>query len=206
MAYSFSASTDKITFAAPSFGAASMSIALWFKTSSAVQYAQLIGNENPGGFTLMINHDSATGGQLAMYLLGGLILKDTSVDWSDNSWHQCVVTRSGSAFTAYVDGVQRATGTSGSSADGAVNMVVGRNDAYPPRNMIGDVAEIGIWTGIALNASEVNALYKGFTCDQIRPQNLVRYLPLVRGTTELARGTTVTASGGAVAVHPRIFT
>lgn len=217
MAYSFSASTDKITFAAPTFSTSDMSIALWFRTSSSVQYAQLIGNEvatgggtGANGFTLLVNHNTATDGLLYFYVSSGAgataVFSTSGTDWSDGAWHAVAVTRSGNSYTLWVDGTSRATGTDAQDLDGAADIVIGRNDAFTPRNLAGDVAEIGIWTGAALNAAEVNALYRGFSCDQVRPQNLVRYLPLVRATNELARGTTVNVTGGAVATHPRIIT
>jgi hypothetical protein len=69
----------------------------------------------------------------------------------------------------------------------------------------GAIAEVGVWN-VALSADEVAALGKGVTCEQIRPQSLVFYTPLVRSLGDVARGIALTNFGdAAVAVHPRVY-
>lgn len=68
----------------------------------------------------------------------------------------------------------------------------------------GDFAEIGMWQA-SLTAEEVASLAKGMTCDKIRPQSLVTYIPLVRDIQDLARGMTLTDTNSTVANHPRVY-
>lgn len=221
MAYQFTASNQSLSFPAPTFGTSDMTIALKFQTSSAVQYAQLIGNEVPrivagglivDGFSLLINHDSATDGQIRLYVgidtgPSDLVVSATALDWSDGAPHNVTLTRASNSFTLWVDGVSRGTGTSTRDLDSTSNLVVGRNNAIPPRNLVGNVSEIAIWTNTALNANEVSALSIGFSADQIRPQSLQFYAPLVNNLQDVRGGQAITNNNGAtVATHPRVYT
>jgi hypothetical protein len=69
---------------------------------------------------------------------------------------------------------------------------------------IGDFAEIGIWHAI-LTDEEILSLSKGMTCNKVRPQSLVTYIPLVRNIQDLARGMTLTDTNSTVANHPRVY-
>jgi hypothetical protein len=86
------------------------------------------------------------------------------------------------------------TGTLASIAIGSQN-----TGAY----FAGNIAEVAAWNA-ALTDDEITALSKSFSPDQIRPQSLVVYLPLVRNVFEV-KGTTVTNSAGAAADHPRVY-
>ena len=69
----------------------------------------------------------------------------------------------------------------------------------------GDIAEVGIWN-VALTADEIASLAKGTTCDQIRPQSLVFYAPLVRDLIDVKGGLALTNNNGAtVSNHPRVY-
>ena len=69
----------------------------------------------------------------------------------------------------------------------------------------GDLAEVGVWN-VALTADEIASLGKGVSCDQVRPQSLVFYAPLVRNIADIARGITLTnVNTATVAVHPRVY-
>ena len=71
--------------------------------------------------------------------------------------------------------------------------------------MTGLIAEVGIWSA-ALTAAEIASLAKGMTCDQIRPQNLVFYAPLVRDLNDQKGGRVITNNNAAtVANHPRVY-
>jgi len=84
-----------------------------------------------------------------------------------------------------------------------VPQINGRNGANNLSSF--STAEVGIWNA-ALTAAEVAALAKGVTCDQIRPQSLVFYAPLVRDLVDQKGGLTITNNNGAtIANHPRIY-
>lgn len=68
----------------------------------------------------------------------------------------------------------------------------------------GDFAEIGMWQATLTN-SEAESLAKGMTCEKVRPQSLVTYIPLVRDIQDLARGMTLTNTNSTVATHPRVY-
>ena len=69
----------------------------------------------------------------------------------------------------------------------------------------GSIAEAAIWNA-ALTDDEILSLAKGFTPDQIRPQNLVFYAPLIRELQDLRGGLTITNNNGAtVSNHPRVI-
>jgi hypothetical protein len=57
-----------------------------------------------------------------------------------------------------------------------------------------------------LNSAEITALARGFTADQIRPQSLSFYAPLVRDLQDVRGGLAITNNNGATAAtHPRII-
>jgi hypothetical protein len=141
--------SDSLTFTDPALGTGDFTIEMWVKTNSSVQYAQLIGNETASaGYSLLINNNSTTGGQIALYI-GSLIASTSTGDWSDNSWHHVAVTRSGTSVTIWVDGTSNGTGTSSASMNGSSLCYVGRNNQFSPRNITGYIDDLRITKGVA---------------------------------------------------------
>lgn len=141
----FSGSGDWLSFADLELGTGDFTIEMFFKTNSSVQYAQLIGNEVSGGsagFSLLINNDSSTGGQIALYR-GSLIVQSASGDWSDDAWHHIAVVRSGSTVTLYIDGTSYGSGTTSASFNGG-NYYVAYNNEFGPRNLVGYIDDLRI--------------------------------------------------------------
>jgi hypothetical protein len=69
-----------------------------------------------------------------------------------------------------------------------------------------EISEIAIWKN-SLTNNEINALHKGFTADQICPQSLAFYAPLIRNLVDLRGGLVITNNNGATpSTHPRIYT
>lgn len=69
----------------------------------------------------------------------------------------------------------------------------------------GTMAEIGIWN-TNLTDNQISSLSKGMTCNQVQPQNLVFYAPLVRDLQDVRGGLTITNNNAAtVATHPRVY-
>lgn len=148
----FNDADDGISFPDVGIGTGDFCIEMWFKTASTVQYAQLIGNEAPGGtpgFSLLINNNSASGGQIALYGAGRQILASPSGDFSDDQWHHIAVSRSGSTMRLYLDGTLASTGTSSYSFNSSAAMFVARNNAFAPRNMVGYIDDLRITKGHA---------------------------------------------------------
>jgi hypothetical protein len=68
----------------------------------------------------------------------------------------------------------------------------------------GGIAEAAIWNAILTDA-EILSLARGFTPDQVRPQSLVFYAPLIRTIQDIRGGLAITATNSpTVAVHPRV--
>lgn len=74
----------------------------------------------------------------------------------------------------------------------------------------GSIAEVGVWN-VELSADEILALSRGVTCDQVRPESLVFYAPLIRSIHDVARGREITlVTTGIVdeaspSDHPRVY-
>ncbi len=142
----FDGTNDGLMLADLALGTDAFTIEMWVKTSSSVQYAQLIGNEP--GFTLMVNHESSTSGNFALYVPGGLLLTSVSGDWNDGAWHHIALVRLVNTFTLYTDGNANGTGTYTGSLSGS-NLWLGRNNVYTPRNLVGYLDDIRITKGVA---------------------------------------------------------
>lgn len=142
----FDGTNDGLMLADLALGTDAFTIEMWVKTSSSVQYAQLIGNEP--GFTLLVNHASSTSGNFALYVPGGLLLTSVSGDWNDGAWHHIALVRLVNTFTLYTDGNANGTGTYTGSLSGS-NLWLGRNNVYTPRNLVGYLDDIRITKGVA---------------------------------------------------------
>lgn len=82
-----------------------------------------------------------------------------------------------------------------------------RGDATPDFYHDGRIAEVGIWN-VDLTDEEMWELHHGFRPPQIRPQNLVFYIPLIRpDARDLIGGSYLTQVGtpSAYASHPALF-
>lgn len=146
----FNGENDGLSFPDVGLGAGDFCIEMWLKTASTVRYSQLIGNQAPGGtpgFSLLINNDSASGGQIALYTGGGAVVASPSGDFSDDQWHYIAVSRSGSTVRLYIDGTLASTGTSSYNFNSSAAMFVARNNAFSPRNMVGYIDDLRITVG-----------------------------------------------------------
>ena len=151
----FDGNGDSISFADLQLGTGSFTVEMWFKTNSGNQYAQLIGNESNGGsagFTLLINNNSPSGGQVAVYSNGSLVVQSSSGDWSDDAWHHVALVRSDSNVTLYLDGISYGTGTNSNSWDGG-NYYIGTNAVYSGRDLDGYIDDLRITKGVARYAA-----------------------------------------------------
>jgi hypothetical protein len=119
--------------------------------------------------------------------------------------HLAFVVSSSSAGEFFINGSSAATG--GSYAMSALNAIsIGCLFSSNTNSLFwnGALAEIGVWAA-ALSASEIASLVNGFRPDQIRPQSLKFYAPLVRDIIDVRGGLALTATGTTVTTHPRIY-
>jgi hypothetical protein len=151
----FDGNGDSLSFADILLGTGNFTIEFWFKTNSSTQYAQMIGNETSGsasGFSLLINNNSSTGGQVAVYRAGSLVVSSSSGDWSDDAWHHVAVVRSGTTITLYLDGTSRGSATDANSYTGSTYFI-GRNNVYSGRDLLGYIDELRITKGVRYSAA-----------------------------------------------------
>lgn len=183
----FDGGNDGLMLADLALGTGACTIEMWIKTSSSVQYAQLIGNEP--GFTLMVNHASSTSGDFALYVPSGLLLTSVSGDWNDGAWHHIALVRSGNTVTLYTDGSANGTGTYTGSLSGS-NMWLARNNVFAPRNMVGYLDEIRITKGVARYTANFTPPTEAFPDDNglvpATPLTLAAFAPSSPGQIETA--------------------
>lgn len=122
--------------------------------------------------------------------------------------HLLVLSRSSGVHTLYVNAASAGTySTSANLTD--TSLTIGTavdNKGNSFNKMNGTISEVAAWSS-ALTTAEITSLSQGFTAEQIRPQSLVFYAPLIRNLQDVRGGRTITNNNGAtVAVHPRIIT
>ena len=131
----------------------------------------------------------------------------------NSTWRHCVCRLSDSATvstaTTYVDGAQNQSvaygsatpATTGLDRFGVCALVRGNVSSYSSAS----VADVGVWN-VALTTDEIASLARGVTCEQVRPQSLVFYAPLIRNIGDMARSIALTNNNTAtVADHPRVY-
>ena len=136
---------------------------------------------------------------------GNLTAECISGLWN-STWKHAAMSFDGTDFKAYANGVNSLTkaGTLG-ALDTNRTAIGALLRASPILYFGGQVAEAAIWN-VALTDAEVDSLAHGVTPDQIRPQSLVFYAPIVRNLQELKGALTITNNNTAtVSDHPRAY-
>jgi hypothetical protein len=139
------------------FGSGNLTWEMWIYTTTSTQYATLY-SRSPASFqvgmwSLMINYTSATAGDIALfvgdYSLSTNLVLTSGVSVRDGAWHHIAVVRNGSAWTIYVDGTSRGTGTwAGTISDLAYGPYIGA-DQYYGRAYTGYIDDLRITKGVA---------------------------------------------------------
>lgn len=123
-----------------------------------------------------------------------------------------IVARSNSttSLSVFKDGVKGTDGTTASRDGFASNqLTIGSGIIFSgtyAEYITGDACMVGLWS-VALTDDECASLGKGFPPRRIRPQSLVRCLPLVRDAIDIRKGGSLTLSGTppGVSVHARSY-
>ena len=140
-----------------------------------------------------------------IFPFGNLAAECISGFWN-STWKHGAMSFDGTNYKAYAEGVNSLTVAGSLGALDTNRTAVGcllRSGVA--LHFSGQVAEAAIWN-VALTDAEVDALAHGFTPDQIRPQSLVFYTPLVRNIQDLKGGLTITNNNTAtVSDHPRVY-
>lgn len=120
-------------------------------------------------------------------------------------YHACGVWASATSRVAYFNGANSGSETTSSSPDANDTYAIGRdNDSTPARFFDGKIAECAVWD-VALTAAEVAILGLGYSPLFVRPQNLIRYSPLIRVSTDLVNVTLTENGSPTIDTHPRII-
>lgn len=126
---------------------------------------------------------------------------------SKDTWTSIIISRSSSVVKLYVNGTERLSVTNSTSISPTTNTRIGCSEHTGGEFWFGSIAELALWKGAGLTDAEITSLSRGFTANQIRPQSLSFYAPLMRDFQDLRNGLVITNNNGAtVATHPRIIT
>lgn len=127
----------------------------------------------------------------------------TAIAYTPNVWqHHCAIEAAANSHALYLNGVVRTNATSRTPASIDRFGVAIRADLTPDMANNGKIAEVAIWN-VALDASEVVILAKGYSPLLIRPQSLALYAPLIRGSEDWIGGSSLSANG-APGVYPHV--
>ena len=134
----------------------------------------------------------------------------TTSGYSTGQWHHaCGVVASVTDRRTYIDGGSKGTNATSSTPVGLDRISIGRfGDSSPGAYMSGMIAEISIWSGLALSDAEVALLAKGVPSLLVNPSYLRTYIPLIGRYSpeiDLMDGRNLTVTGATVADHPRIL-
>jgi hypothetical protein len=218
MAYELNGTSQLLRAAAgPTYnGTGDLTLACWFWTGSTSSDQVLIAYEGEAGAEgryILAASGSSTGNKIAAQSGNGSTVQAarTTTSFSVNTWQHAAAVHSGtSSRSAYLDGQGKATNTGTHSfTTNAEYLHIGAI-YYPGISLTaaylnGRVAEAAVWNA-ALTDAEVAALAAGFTPDQIRPQSLQLYSPLVRDLVDLRAGRSITnVNSATVSTHPRVI-
>lgn len=194
MSYQFDGTTGSKYLTAASFPAASQPITLacWFNWVSDNGSLIAVGNTSTSHrFNVTINGATSklqafVGTPTAV----GLLIESSTV--SANTWtHMCAVFTSSSLVDLYHNGVNVGTSTTSTTATNADTVQIGaRYNSSWGLFLNGKVAEAGVWNA-ALTIDEIVSLSKGVASNNVRPQSLQFYAPLIRDLIDEARGLTI---------------
>lgn len=137
------------------FGASSITLEFQVKTTQTAVYACLMGRDtgsfSEGSWAVLINGSASGAVELwaADYSRGAPLLSASSAAINDGSWHHAAISRSGSMWRLFVDGVQLAINTfSGSFTNADLTINLGRQPGYS-RDFAGNLAQVRITKGLA---------------------------------------------------------
>lgn len=212
MAYDFVGTSNQYLSASAPVSAAPFTVSCWARLSATSGNRAIVSlgtGNNAQRFLLYF-----ASGTLAWFV------NDTSFSQAivtgiaaTNTWHHCLaVEESSSNRTVYFNGIASSSSnpgsTSGTRSPASVdelNIGIDRSNNTLQFQHTGQIADLAIWS-IALTASEITSLSKGFSADKIQPQSQVFYAPLVRDIIDYSGGLTITNNNSAtVADHPRVY-
>lgn len=194
MAYNFlnqTVSESKIT-AIGSFFSYPLTINCWFyATTSGVGIMNLVELcENTASIVHMLRLNSNT--NQVQYNTATLASATSSASYTTNTWNMATaVGTSATSRTVYLNAANSGTQTTSRTPTTPDRVCIGfaRTNGSDLPSYEGYLAEVAIWN-VTLTTNELSSLYTGTKANQIRPQNLKFYMPLVRNIYDATASTT----------------
>jgi hypothetical protein len=208
MALSGWSGSNRIELASPIVAGAPCTLACWFNSTSLTANQNLVALRNAAN-TCFIGI-SASGNRagdpvLAYAGLPASAVAETATGYSANVWqHAAGVFASSSSRSAFLNGGNKVTNTISITPLTLTETNLAGFSSSASDRLSGALAEVGIWD-VALTDDEIASLAKGVTPDQIRPQSLIAYLPLIRTAQDIKGTNWSTAGTLTVADHPRVY-
>jgi len=211
VAYTWSATSDRLTNAGVGVNAAPLTFSCWFNPTSFAS-AQVLLNL----------HDTATAGEIfrltvlntgvlrAGVFVSGVLTGNANSAASANvtAWNHCgCVFSSTTARHTYLNGTKGTVDTTSATPSGTLDEFRIGQTQTGSNGIIANsvVAEVGVWNAALLD-DEMVALSKGFSPLLIARANLVFYRPLIRDLNSHHVGLNLATTGSpTVSVHPPII-
>jgi len=157
---SFNGSTDFLVQTFRPFmlwNSANLTIEFWINTTSSTQYATIYSNTqasfSTGMYSLMINSQSTTSGDVTLfvneYSSATPLIVTTSNSVRDGNWHHVAMVRNGSSWVIYVNGLSSGTGTFSGSITATTYPANIGSDPFYSRNFGGYIDDFRITYGYA---------------------------------------------------------
>lgn len=209
MAYSFTAASSQYLSASSAVASAMpLTIAAWAYPTTTGTARVMAALDSTSGFSTFLLALSASNQVFTNASAGTGNFVTSTAAVNTNEWcHACGVFASTSSREVFTNGTSTASSASSFTAPAPNGTKIGARlqNGTLGSQFSGRIAEVGIWSA-ALTVSEIASLARGVTCDQVRPQSLVFYAPLIRNIGDMARGIALTNNNTAtVADHPRVY-
>ena len=196
MAYNFTNYTGSISFskitATGSFFSYPLTINCWFYPTvdgiGSMSLVELVENTASNYHLLQVNSNTNT----VRYGTGTPFFATSSASYTTNTWNMATaVGTSATSRTVYLNAANSGTNTTSRviTTPNRVCMGFARSFGSDTPSYEGYLAEVAIWN-VTLTTDELSSLYTGTKANQIRPQNLKFYIPIVRNIYDATASTT----------------
>ena len=187
-----------------------LTMACWFRSNSTLTGAMMSLSTNGGTARYSLVSAGTIGGdpiQAGVTNSAGTGANAvTTAGYTTGVWtHAAGVYTSTTDRAAFINGGNKGTDTTAITAGADRTLIGARISTTVGAFFSGRIAEVGIWN-VALSDGEVASLALGFSPQQIRPESLVFYAPLVPTFIDIVGGLALTNTGSVGTVDgPRIY-
>lgn len=185
MAYSFAAGTQYLRTTPQTLFTYPFTMNLWFRITSLGTQKNLVMMENSiNGERFAFFVSTANNLIFAAVDVNGPIQNSIS-SVTANTWNMATaVCSSSTSRTIYLNNANATVSTTNRVPTLPTRIMMGAqwNGSVVTPNMLGDIAEVGIWNQ-ALSTQDIASLYRGTKPSYVKPQNLKNYYPLIRDIT-----------------------